>query len=885
MESNVANTAPNPSMVGSANANPTTTYPGDSGAGTSLHERLRARVAPSSVQWGSPTHSRSYNTYSNTNQSAANSNSDNNVVLNFENADIQSVIKAIGKLSGKNFVIDPRVKGTVNIVSDKPISKADSYKVLEAALRMQGFASVEADGVIKVLPETDAKTYGMRTYSDGSQGSKGSLGDQIITKVFVIQHGSAMQLSNALRPMIAPNNTISVYPNSNAIIITDYATNMERITKIVNQLSAAGPAEVQPVLITLKYAVAADVAQTTQAYLQGGNASGQGGGGGGGMMGGNASDGPPVSLTVEPMTNSIIVFSPVKDRITEVQNLITRLDKDIGSQNNDLHVVYLKNADANHVADVLRVVANGQENPDLTASSSLFKFTTEPTSMFSSTGSSSGGGAPSTGAGGGMSSSMNRSSSSMSGGGGGRGGNTNQNSPKIVIQAEPTTNSLIIEAPEAVYRNLRMIIDMLDVRRAQVMIEAMIANITSTQGGTFGIQWLVGGGNNNVGAIGVSNYGGNGDGLVNMATSVAGSVAALGGGGANPAGGTPTPSLPSINNEMYIGLVTGTTTIGGQTIPTLSALADMIDSNNVGNVISRPTMITLDNEEAKIMVGENVPIPNGSYQNTASANTIVNTNTRQDVGTLLDIKPLITQSGEIQLEIYQENSQIDQTTLTNPNGPSFTKQFMRASLLVDDGQIIALGGMTQDQTTLTTQGIPLLDDIPYLGWLFSWQSRTHSKNNIVLFLRPVIIKNAEGYKALTNDRYKYIVGEQSLIAAKGNLVLPTIKPVTLDNQVPYSNQASPTSIPGQANSQTTNLPVVDMRASAHPQTTTNMLQARTPVGVQTGVTKVSPSMAGSNSGALGITSIPNQATQQQGAAASSGTSLGSVSAGGSASPQ
>ncbi|MFN7093821.1 MAG: secretin N-terminal domain-containing protein, partial [Burkholderiales bacterium] len=191
------------------------------------------------------------------------------VVLNFENADVQSVIKAISKLSGKNFVIDPRVKGTVNIVSDKPISKADSYKVLESALRMQGFAAVEADGVIKVLPENEAKTYGMQTEGSASLGKR-RLGDQVVTKVFVIQHGSAMQLANSLRPLIAPNNAITVYPNSNALIVTDYASNIVRINKIISQLSDSG-ISIEPVVITLQNAIAADVARILQSYLTGGS--------------------------------------------------------------------------------------------------------------------------------------------------------------------------------------------------------------------------------------------------------------------------------------------------------------------------------------------------------------------------------------------------------------------------------------------------------------------------------------------------------------------------------------------------------------------------------------------------------------------------------------
>ncbi len=732
----------------------------------------------------------------------ANQLSPDKVILNFENSDIQSTIKAISQLSGKNFVIDPRVKGTVTIVSDKPIAKTDSYKVLETALRMQGFSVVEGDGVIKVLPEADAKTYGMQTV-DGFKSTK-QTGDQIITKIFIIQRGSAMDLSNSLRPLIAPNNSISVYRNSNALIITDYASNINRISKIINQLSATADNRVQPTIVKLKYAIASDVAQLLQSYLQnGGGSSGNSGGGGGN------SDSPTASITVDSIANSLIMYSTVQAQVEDLKALALRLDTNTGATNSNLHVVYLRNADAAHIADVLRVVATGQENTDLTATAASSKFSSEPTSMFASaSGGGGGGGSSAPSFGGGSSSRPSSSSNSNNRGGGGGQGNNAKDAPKIFIQAEPTTNALIIQAPDAVYHNLRMIIDMLDVRRAQIMIEAMLADINTSEGGTFGIQWAVAGGTNQVGAIGIGNYAGGGSSIFNIAQTgmaIKAATTTSSSGGAGALGGTP-PTLP---NEMYIGVVGGTVNIGGQNVPTIGALADMVASNNAINILSRPTLMTLDNEEAKIMVGQNVPVPNGSYQNTASANTITNTYTRQPVGTFLDIKPLITQSGAIQLDLYVEDSQIDssQSSATNPQGPTFLSRNVRSTLLVDNGQIIAIGGMTRDTVNIQKNGIPGLGSIPYLGWLFSWETRQHIKQNLVIFLRPVIIPNAEGYAAITNNRYKYILNQQNTIQAKGNLLLPTIKPITLDNQMPYKDAVPP------LKSDTAHLPIVDLRTS------------------------------------------------------------------------
>ncbi len=767
------------------------------------------------------------------------------VVLNFENADIQTVIKAISQLSGKNFVIDPRVKGTVNIVSDKPISKVDSYKVLESALRMQGFATVEADGVIKVLPETDAKTYGMKT----DDNSKNQQGDQVITKIFVIQHGSAMQLANSLRPLIAPNNSISVYPNSNALIITDYSSNIARIGKIINKLSEVNDGRVtQPLIITLHSAVASDVAQILQSYLNGGGSAGSGGSSSSG--GGNA-DGPSATITVEASTNSIILYSAIPDKQEELKALALKIDRNIGSVNNNLHVVYLKNADANHVADVLRSVVSGQENPDLTASSTQAKFTSEPAAVFGSTGSSGTGG----GASGGMGGSSNRPSSTNANRSNSGNNNANQkDAPKILIQAEPTTNALIIQAPQAVYKNLRMIIDMLDIRRAQVMVEAMIANINNTEQGAFGVQWLVGGGNNNAGVVALGNYGGSsGQTAGGSSLSSLASTAITATSGASTGGAAPSIAVPG---EVYVGLVTGATTIGGQTIPTLGALADMISANSVGNVLDRPTMLTLDNEEARIMVGSNIGIPNGSFTATSgSPGNLTTTITRQDLGTVLQIKPLITQNGAIQMDIYQENSILDPNQPSNSaNGPSFLKRNLRATILVDDGQIIALGGMTEDAITLTQNGVPGLSSIPYIGWLFSWQSRIHQRQNLVLFLRPVIIKNAEGYKALTNQRYNYVIGEQNMVQAKATAVLPGIAPVTLDNQLPYTLEQNSSQTNPSLNLNK-NLPVVDLTNNG-----ANVSKS-SPAAISVTSTKVTSGMTGDSSQAPASASGNSSATQ------------------------
>lgn len=704
-------------------------------------------------------------------------NNPNLVSLNFENADVQSVIKAISKLSGKNFVIDSRVKGTINIVSEKPIAKSDSYKVLEAALRMQGFATIEANGVIKVLPENEARTYGMKVIANKNS----THGDQFITKVFVIDKVPVAQLANSLKPMVGNNSIMSTYGPGNCLIISDYQSNMDRITSIIDSLVNTSREPLTPIVIHLEYVLASDAMQTLQPYLGGG--AGGGASGGGGAITGGAGGGDNISITVIPdnNTNSLIITSSSPSKLNEIRSMIKLLDVKVKDNNNNYHIIYLKNADAAHIADVLRTIANNQEDPDLQATNSN-RYITDSTSMFQAIGGSAGGVGSSSPYSDSSKSSGKHEGSKASGGS----GQQDKNAAKIFIQAEPTINALIIEAPDPVYRRLRHMIDLLDVRRAQIMIEALIVDINMSDVGSFGIQWatVVPGG------AGVASYG-----------STVGSTAATStligaAGGLMTAQKGDLSGLKTLDNNVYIGLVSGNTTIGGKSIPSVAALADMLATNTKANLLGRPTILTLDNEEADIMVGSNIGVPNGSFTNSANSQagqTI--TYSRVDLGTSLKIKPLIIEDGTMMLSIFQEDSKVTKYD-PGPAGPTFAKRNIKTEILVNDGQMIAIGGMIADETDIIKQGIPGLMDIPYIGWLFSWQGRLHNKNSMFIFLRPVIVRNAYGVQALTNEKYQYVIGEEKQIHGEGNLLLPRVNATTVDNQVPWSNNKPPK---GQSN--------------------------------------------------------------------------------------
>ncbi|MDR0458457.1 MAG: type II secretion system secretin GspD, partial [Burkholderiaceae bacterium] len=356
----------------------------------------------------------------------------------------------------------------------------------------------------------------------------------------------------------------------------------------------------------------------------------------------------------------------------------------------------------------------------------------------------------------------------------------NQPSTGGQIQADPSTNSLIISAPEPVYRELRSVIDKLDQRRAQVYVESLIAEINSDREADLGIQWqgLLGNGNNTLGLIG-TNYstslgtaGGTTTNIINFASQFLNYK--------TTSGWTPT-----------IAPNTGFNLIFGSGI--LGVLANFIQSTGTGNVLSTPTLLTLDNEEARIMVGQNVPIVTGSYTNTGSSSTSLNpfqTYDREDVGITLRVRPQIGENGSIKLVIYQEDSSIVASTANNPAGPTTNKRAIESSVIVDDGQIVVLGGLMQDEVDTSEDKVPLLGDIPLLGNLFKSQSRSHTKTDLMVFLRPIIVRDAAAAENYSMDRYEYMRALQQGTQPKPNSVLDVGQAPVMPAAAPVNPQAA-----------------------------------------------------------------------------------------------
>ncbi|ABI85613.1 type II secretion system protein GspD [Burkholderia ambifaria] len=678
------------------------------------------------------------------------------VTLNFVNADIDQVAKAIGAATGKTIIVDPRVKGQLNLVSERSVPEDQALKTLQSALRMQGFALVQDHGVLKVVPEADAKLQGVPTYIGNAPRARG---DQVITQVFELHNESANNLLPVLRPLISPNNTVTAYPANNTIVVTDYADNVRRIAQIIAGVDSAAGAQVQ--VIPLRNANAIDLAAQLQKMLDPGAI-------------GNSDATLKVSVTADPRTNSLMLRASSASRLAAAKRIVQQLDAPSGVPGN-MHVVPLRNADAVKLAKTLRGMLGkgGNDSGSSASSNDANSFNQSGGSSASgnfSTGTSGTPPLPSGGLGGGSSSSSAYGSGSSGSGGVGSGGllggdkdKSDDNQPGGMIQADAATNSLIITASDPVYRNLRSVIDQLDARRAQVYIEALIVELNSTTQGNLGIQWQVAsgqflGGTNLAPTAGT----GLGNSIVNLTS---GGTAATTGLAANLAG---------LSQGLNIGWLHNMFGVQG-----LGALLQYFAGVSDANVLSTPNLITLDNEEAKIVVGQNVPIATGSYSNLTSGTTsnAFNTYDRRDVGLTLHVKPQITDGGILKLQLYTEDSAVVSGTTNAQTGPTFTKRSIQSTILADNGEIIVLGGLMQDNYQVSNSKVPLLGDIPWIGQLFRSESKQRQKTNLMVFLRPVIISDRSTAQEVTANRYDYIQGVTGAYKSDNNVIRDKDDPV------------------------------------------------------------------------------------------------------------
>ena len=574
--------------------------------------------------------------------------------FDFEEAELRAVIQAVAEFTGRNFLVDPSVKGTVTVVAPQPLTEEEAYRVFQSVLEVNGYVTVEADGVTKIVPQDKGKLEGVFP-SEREAG-----GDAIVTRVIHLEHVRAERLVPILRPLIPAYGHLAGDAKSSALILTDRAANVERLLNIIKRLdkpSRTGEVE----LVALTHASAEELAQLFNRLHQ---------------AAGPEDPVNGVALIADPRTNSLIIKADAEAR-KEIKALALELDAPSSGRGNT-HVIYLKNASAENLVGVLE-------------------------------------------------SSLNNASDANAG-----------SPPKeISIKADPETNALVVTATQSDFAILEQVIRKLDVRRLQVYVEALIAEVDTRTIREIGVQFGIGDGvrADNRGVVGATNLGSAG---ASLAEVLANPLAAGAG--------------------LSFGYVDGVITLpDGTEVYNLNALAKALEGQDDANVLSTPNILTMDNEEAEIIVGQNVPFVTGSYSQISQGTAVENpfqTIQRQDVGLTLRIKPQITEGSAIKMEIYQEVSSVAlrgeaRDIVTNTRSLSTT-------VVAENNQMVVLGGLIQDDVSDNEQKVPLLGDIPLLGRLFRYESRTREKTNLLVFLRPQVIRGPQDMDEPTREKYEYL---------------------------------------------------------------------------------------------------------------------------------
>ena len=574
------------------------------------------------------------------------------VTLNFADADLIAVINSVSQITGKNFIIDPRVKGKVTVVSSKPLNEAEVYNVFLSILQVHGFATVPTANAIKIIPDATAKQS-----STPSSAASRSPGDQLITRVLTIKHINAAQLVPILRPLVAQQGHLAAYPTTNVLIISDRASNILRIDRIIAQMDKEIDSDIE--IIKLKHAFAAEVVR----LLTGLNLT---------TPDQKAKSSGGIKINADERTNSVLLFGERTERL-KYRAIIADLDSPVESSGNT-HVVYLRYANAMNIATILNSV--GQEAIKA------------------------------------------ESKNVGAAGGAGRGGES------VNVQADEESNALVISAPASIFPSLRSVIQQLDIPRAQVHIEAIIAEVSLETSRELGVQWLA---TNDDNAAASSQFSGS------------------------------TWTIPAVvEGVVPDGGVLGLASIvdGGLSI---GVMIRALQGDGDTNLLSTPSIVTLDNQEAEIIVGQNVPFVTG--QSTGVASGTANpfqTIERQDVGISLKVTPQINEGDAITLEIYQEVSAVNAAASGAAVDLVITKRAIQTTVQLEDSEMLVLGGLIDDAFRDQEQKVPFLGDIPGIGVLFRTSKVETVKRNLMIFIRATIVKDGDKARVLSQNKYNFM---------------------------------------------------------------------------------------------------------------------------------
>lgn len=653
---------------------------------------------------------------------------DDAVTLNLANAEISAVLKFASELTGKMFILDPKVKGNVNVVSAAPMPRSLVYPTLVAALRLQGFAAVDDGKVVRILPEADARQQSVGLGpGDGASGR-----DAITTQMFQLKYEAAQAVGAAIKPLLNNAATVVASTANNTLVVTDYAQNLKRLEVVLGAIDVPGMG--LPVMVPLSYATATELAPIIQNLMTDGPTQQGSGGAVAGGAAGNAvaAVGDGFAVYAEPHSNSLLIRSSSPGKLLRAQQLIKQVDRPEAGGN--IEVIYLKNAVASEVAQMLRAVLSADQSTAKAAGSMSGENNSNSSlNPNRQSGLVSGGGT---------------GDKAQTAGGGASGASGWQTAGGLVqgsyVQADVANNAILISAPNIVIERLRKVIKQMDLRRTQVYVEALIAEVSSDTAAQFGFQWQALGGLDKAvdgtRVVGGTSFPAANSGILNMSKNPLGAGAG-----------------------MSLGIANGTITLpNGDIITNLLALATFLETTNSGNILSTPNLMTLDNQEAQIMIGQDVPIVTGSYSSTASSATATPFQTfeRRKVGLSLRILPQVSEGGMVRMKIIQEASSVVPSSLSSASGPVINTRTIETAVQVQDGGLIVLGGLLQDSLSDVENKVPGLGDVPLLGGLFRHTSKARTKTNLLVFIRPKTLRSAEADATLSMDRYAYIQGLQ-----------------------------------------------------------------------------------------------------------------------------
>ena len=602
------------------------------------------------------------------------------ITMDFQDADLNVVIKFMGELTGKNFLMSDQVRGKVTIISPKKITVREAYKIFESVLEMNGYTAVPGDDAIKIIPSAVARQSGLEI-REGKEAKAVTPEDRMITQVIPLEYASAEEVRNLFASSVSKEGMIISYKPTNHLVITDRASNIHRLLRIIEQIDVQ-IVEEKITVFPLEYASAKTLADKLSQLMAGDQRQ-------------PAPGRPPAPVAVqrfvkiipEERTNTLIVLANEQDT-QEVRKLLTLLDTEAPKGKSQLHVRYLEHARAEELAKVLNSIVTGKAK------------TAAPP---------------------------------------GRQPQAGGQPEEASITADKATNSLVITASPQEFKELEEVIVKLDMIRSQVLVEALIAEVSLEKSLQIGVDWRI------------------------MDQPVEGSVRGFGGSDFGQISGVQTGALPSSTGDtgLLLGVAKGFITIGGVQIPNIGMLVRAFQKDTDANVLSTPHILTMDNEKAKIIVADNVPLlksdlttPLATATNTVSNIAVSRTFEYKDIGIQLEITPHISKGSMVRLEISTEVSNILAIDPANPGFVTTRKRQATTTVAVDNGQIIVIGGLIRDESSDTTKKVPCVGNVPVLGWLFKNFAGTNTKTNLLIFISPQIIRTAEDLEKATAKKKK-----------------------------------------------------------------------------------------------------------------------------------